>query len=98
MSAIERLSIRSRAFLVDYISRHRHPVNAGLHILGVPMVFFGIFKLFAGRTGTGASLFVLGYLLQYLGHRAQGNEVGEVTLIKSIWAKLSARRQLKNND
>jgi hypothetical protein len=33
-------------------------------------------------------LFVTGYLLQYLGHRAQGNEVGEVTLIKKIAARL----------
>lgn len=88
MSALQRLAIHSRAFVVDYIGRHKHPVNAGLHIIGVPMVFYGVFKMFEGRAAAGTGLFVLGYLCQYLGHKAQGNEVGEVTLIKSIYRKL----------
>lgn len=79
------------AFLIDYCQRHKHPVNALLHILGVPAAFYGIFLLFVGQPGLGCVLIFLGYLFQYLGHRAQGNEVGEVTLIKSIWRKLNRR-------
>jgi uncharacterized membrane protein YGL010W len=75
-------------FIADYIARHKHPLNAGLHIIGVPLVVFAIFKLCLGQTAEGAICFVSGYLCQYLGHKAQGNEVGEVTLIKSIWRKL----------
>lgn len=77
-----------RAFVIDYISRHKHPVNAILHIFGVPMVFYGIYVLCIGQTTLGVALFFFGYLFQYLGHKAQGNEVGEVTLIKNIWKKL----------
>ena len=78
-----------RAFLVDYCQRHRHPVNAVLHLAGVPMAFLGLYQLVSGQMRSGAALLVGGYLLQYLGHRAQGNEVGEVTLIKAIWRRLA---------
>jgi hypothetical protein len=78
------------AFIVDYIQRHAHPVNAVFHLAGVPLAFFGIYKLFVGQFATGATYLFVGYLLQYLGHRAQGNEVGEVTLIKNIWRRLNA--------
>lgn len=74
-----------KEFLIDYFQRHAHPVNAVLHLIGVPMVFWGLYLLFSGLWENGLSLIVLGYFFQYLGHRAQGNEVGEVTLIKKIW-------------
>jgi hypothetical protein len=60
-----------------------------LHIIGVPLVFFGLFQMFTCCAGTGLALVVLGYFFQYLGHRAQGNEVGEVTLIKHIAKRLT---------
>ena len=81
-----------RAFVLDYISRHRHPVNAVLHLVGVPMVFLGIYDLSTGSATRGLALFGLGYLLQYLGHKEQGNEVGEVILIKAILHKLVRKR------
>ena len=76
------------AFIIDYCQRHAHPVNAVLHIIGVPAVFTGIFFLFTGRAALGASLITGGYWFQYLGHQAQGNEVGEVTLVKHLWQAL----------
>lgn len=76
-------------FLVDYGQRHAHPVNAVLHILGVPMAFWGFYRMVSGAPSDGFWLVVCGYLLQYVGHRAQGNEVGEVTLIKHIWRKVT---------
>ncbi len=79
-----------KAFLVDYIERHRHPVNAILHIVGVPLAFFGLFAMLAGgKLAEGAVCLIAGYFLQYLGHRAQGNEVGEVTLIKWVFRRLT---------
>lgn len=77
-----------KEFVIDYIGRHKHPVNAALHIFGVPMAFYGLYRLIVGDFVMGLILLFFGYLFQYLGHRAQGNEVGEVTLIKSIWKKL----------
>ncbi len=79
------------AFIIDYCQRHAHPVNAVLHILGVPAVFIGIYFLFTGKFLLAAALIVVGYLLQYLGHQAQGNEVGEVTLLKHLYKSLKKR-------
>lgn len=80
-------------FLKDYFGRHAHPVNATLHVLGVPTAFAGFFYFFSGKDLTkGAALIFIGYLFQYLGHKAQGNEVGEVTLIKNIYKKMQNRR------
>ena len=80
------------AFLKDYVFRHKHPVNAALHVVGVPAAFLGFFYLLTGRKPLeGGVLVFVGYLLQYLGHQAQGNEVGEVTLAKKIYQKLKAR-------
>lgn len=77
------------AFIIDYCQRHRHPVNAFLHILGVPAAFFGLYQLFKGQPFSGLALLIGGYVLQYLGHQAQGNEVGEVTLLKNIWKRIN---------
>lgn len=79
-------------FVKDYIERHAHPANAALHIVGVPAAFAGFFYLLTGKDiPRGLALVVVGYLFQYLGHKAQGNEVGEVTLIKHLIKKAKSR-------
>lgn len=98
MSIVGRVGLNTRAFIVDYCQRHKHPLNAGLHLFGVPMVFFGITKLCMGKTTFGLSLFALGYLLQYLGHRAQGNEVGELILVKKLWLKLKDKNKVQGEE
>jgi hypothetical protein len=79
-------------FIVDYCQRHAHPVNAILHIFGVPAVFIGLYDLVTGKILRAVVLIFVGYLFQYLGHRAQGNEVGEVTLIKHLWRRFTGTR------
>jgi len=74
--------MKIKAFIVDYYKRHAHPVNALLHLIGVPVVFYGLYLLIERMPAAGLAFIALGYLFQYLGHKAQGNEVGEVTLIK----------------
>lgn len=78
-------------FLVDYGQRHSHPMNMILHLAGVPMVVLSLAKLLTGQALAAIMLFVGGYFLQYLGHRAQGNEVGEVILLKHLWNKWKAK-------
>ncbi len=78
-------------FVVDYCQRHAHPVNAVLHVVGVPATFAGVYFICVRHLSLGLTLLVAGYLLQYVGHEAQGNEVGEITLIKKIWRRLSNR-------
>jgi hypothetical protein len=90
-----------KAFIIDYIERHKHPGNAILHIFGVPLAFWGIFVVIGGLFSAvpgktlllGVVAIVAGYFLQWLGHRLQGNEVGEVTLIKHIFARLQQGRK-----
>jgi hypothetical protein len=89
-------------WLADYVERHNQPLNAALHIVGVPAVMLGLGFIFASRIKRsdssevlkgdilGLLLIVLGYVLQYLGHRSQGNEVGEVILLKKIWRALKS--------
>lgn len=80
-------------FVKDYIGRHAHPVNAALHIVGVPAAFAGFFLFFTGKDfGRGALLIFVGYLMQFLGHQAQGNEVGEVTLMKNVYKRIKRNR------
>ena len=79
------------SFIVDYVDRHKHPTKALLHLAGVPAAFFGLYELLIRNYIQGLAWIVFGYLLQYLGHRAQGNEVGEITLIKSIWRRVTKR-------
>ncbi len=74
--------MKIKAFIIDYCQRHAHPVNTVLHLIGVPLVFYGLYLFFNKTPQTAVALIVLGYFFQYLGHKAQGNEVGEVTLIK----------------
>jgi uncharacterized membrane protein YGL010W len=86
-----------KAFLIDYCQRHAHPANAFFHIFGVPMAFYGFYKLLIAQWTIGAALVVVGYLLQYIGHKFQGNEVGEVTLAKNIYRRITSRRVAGEN-
>jgi uncharacterized membrane protein YGL010W len=65
-------------------ARHLLPLNFTLHLIGIPLVVAGIVLLFLIPWYWGITLFVLGYLLQYLGHQAEGSEVGEWAVIKRL--------------
>jgi uncharacterized membrane protein YGL010W len=89
MPPIQKVGTGLVDFIIDYCQRHANPVNAFLHIFGVPMAFYGFFLLLTGHFMNGTMMVVIGYILQYLGHNAQGNEVGEVTLVKNVWKRLT---------
>ena len=90
MALIAKIGSGVRAFVIDYSRRHNHPANACLHLIGVPMTVWGICLLLGERIIEGLCFFAGGYFLQYLGHKAQGNEVGEVMLLKGICRRLKA--------
>jgi hypothetical protein len=76
-----------RRYLRNYAARHRHPANIALHGLGLPVTFLlPLFLLGWGgfRTGGPWALiaFFVGYALQFLGHAFEGNDAGEVVLVK----------------
>jgi hypothetical protein len=68
-------------------SRHRHPFNFAIHLVGIPLAVAGVVLFLAlpwSQWYWGASAFVLGYVLQYWGHRVEGNDVGEWAAIKRL--------------
>jgi hypothetical protein len=76
-----------RRILRNWRERHRHPFNFGIHLLGIPLAVAGVVLFFAlpwhlWYWGVGA--FILGYLLQYVGHQVEGNDLGEWAGIKRL--------------
>jgi hypothetical protein len=75
-------------FLRNYIQRHQHRGNQLLHLIGVPLTFVvSVVLLVREEWWWAAAAFVGGYLLQFLGHALEGNDAGEVVLIKKLLGK-----------
>lgn len=53
-------------------------------MIGIPAAAAGVVLLCLGLWLWGAGALVLGYLLQFIGHRAEGNDVGEWAAIKRL--------------
>jgi uncharacterized membrane protein YGL010W len=63
--------------------RHQLPFNFWIHLIGIPLALTGVVLLFIDwRWGLAA--FVGGYLLQSVGHLAEGNDLGEWAAIKRV--------------
>ena len=81
-------------WLANWFERHQHPVSLVLHIVGIPLTIaalvLGAVQLTQSQWGLWwrpAGLFMGGYLLQWIGHLVEGNDVGEIILIKKILGK-----------
>jgi hypothetical protein len=70
--------------LHGWMVRHRHPFNFAIHLIGIPLAVAGVVLLFVLPWYWGVGAIVLGYLLQYVGHRVEGNDVGEWAAIKRL--------------
>jgi uncharacterized membrane protein YGL010W len=60
-------------WISQYASSHQNPVNRVCHTLGIPMIVISLAVLVAsifvrGLWIYGAALFVLGWILQFIGH------------------------------
>jgi hypothetical protein len=78
-----------RRILRNWRERHRHPFNFWIHLVGIPLAVAGLFLLCFGAIWDvpwywGVGGLVLGYLLQWIGHRVEGNDVGEWAAIKRL--------------
>jgi hypothetical protein len=65
--------------------RHQLPFNFWIHMLGIPLalVVAPLSLLFA-EWYWALSLFLLGYFLQWVGHLAEGNDLGEWAAVKRL--------------
>lgn len=89
-------------WLESWRARHRSRLSFWLHMLGIPLSVVAV-ALLACQLGSDRfgpwwlppSLFALGYGLQYFGHRHEGNDMGEIILLKRMlglpYVSVSAR-------
>lgn len=73
-----------RRRLSGWRERHRLPFNFYIHLIGIPLAVCGVVLLFFQPWYWGVGAIVLGYLLQWIGHLAEGNDVGEWAAIKRL--------------
>jgi cell wall assembly regulator SMI1 len=75
-----------RRALRNWLERHRHPVNFWIHLVGIPLAVAGVvlILLLPSAWPWAVAAFVLGYVLQWIGHCVEGNDVGEWAAIKRL--------------
>ena len=65
-------------WIEEYSESHQHPINRLCHFWGIPMIVVSLVLMligcFANRWlfGTGVGLFLLGWILQFVGHAFEG--------------------------
>ena len=75
-------------FVTNYRERHRHIANQLLHLVGVPLTFVvSVVFLIRQQPLIALACFLGGYLLQFIGHAIEGNDAGEIILIKRLLNK-----------
>ncbi len=79
------------AWLNSWFERHQHPLSLALHAVGIPMTIAALplagWQLAHSRWDLWwrpVLLIAVGYLLQWIGHVIEGNDMGEVILIKRL--------------
>ncbi len=78
-------------WLRHWLDRHQSPASFRLHLLGIPLtiaaVALALVQLADSRWDLWwrpVVLLVVGYLLQWIGHSIEGNDMGEIILIKKL--------------
>jgi len=65
--------------------RHQLPFNFRIHLIGIPLALLvAPVLLFFLPWYWALGAFVLGYLLQWVGHLAEGNDLGEWAAVKRL--------------
>lgn len=87
----------------NYKSKHQHPLNRLTHSIGIPMIVVSLpLFLFAWRWAL--AMFVVGWILQFVGHAIEGNQpaffsnpvyllVGPLWLFKRVAAALGLAKR-----
>ena len=75
-------------FVNNYLERHQNRTNQLLHLIGVPLSFVvSVISLVQHEWLWAAGAFAGGYVLRFIGHGFEGNDAGEVILIKKMLRK-----------
>ena len=79
----------------NWVLRHQDRTSFVLHMIGIPMTIAGVALAIVAAAVTGGAvtwllagvLFVVGYALQFVGHGIEGNDAGELILVKKLLGK-----------
>ena len=89
-----------KAYLAQYKEDHQHPVNRALHTVGIPTIVASL-AVMPFNPILGASMFVFGWILQFVGHAFEGKApsffsdpkyllVGPMWFVKKVLGKETA--------
>ena len=74
-----------------WFERHRHPANRALHAIGIPMLAAGLILALVQVCLWRWDLWLrpvalvgASYALQWIGHRIEGNDLGEAVAVKRL--------------
>lgn len=82
------------AWLANWLERHQSGLSFWLHMVGIPLTILSLplagWQLWQSQSDPGQwalwwrplALLVGGYFLQWLGHLHEGNDMGEIILVK----------------
>ena len=77
-----------RRFVRNYVARHQNRANQLFHLVGLPVTFVVPVVLLIQQEALWAGVaFVVGYVMQFVGHAIEGNDAGELILIKKLLGK-----------
>ncbi len=88
----------AQSFVEIYKANHQHPLNKLCHSFGIPMVVLSL-PLFFFSWRLALALFIIGWILQFVGHAIEGNQpaffknpvyllVGPLWLVRRVAATL----------
>jgi len=63
----------SQDFLANYKAKHQHPLNRLSHSIGIPLIVISL-PLFLFSWKLALAFFVVGWILQFIGHAIEGNQ------------------------
>jgi len=97
----------TNSFIENYILEHRHPLNKLCHTVGIPLIVLSL-PLFFFRWRWALGLFIVGWILQFVGHAIEGNQpaffrnpiyllVGPCWLLRRAAEALRLRKQSRSN-
>lgn len=69
----------------NWLERHQNAFNFAIHLIGIPLALAGVLLLFFAPWYWGVGGLLAGYLLQWIGHRIEGNDVGEFIPFKKLF-------------
>ena len=68
----------------NWLERHQNAFNFWIHMVGIPLAVAGLPMLFVLDWYWGLGAIVAGYLLQWIGHKVEGNDLGEFIPVKKL--------------